>query len=582
MTEEEERAEREEAERLKSQINSLNNRISRAYAENSELRIELDSLVRNISILASNAKDMDREVFGLMSYVSDKVNQADTSTFELSSLIEELSSSYFTFKNLSTASKNVSHYTDEYYTKFSFFHELRRITLGYVVGLDAHICSDENMRKKVEKVYLQNTDYWLAYGIMAVMLWASNEEEAANRAVTKAMSMDFLNTSLFFLLINLRFTRTEAAKKWYLCYLSRVDKNNLGVEWQYILQAYLKGGFGGDTEFSNQIKEYFKDMLISLESMNPDYKNQVTAKTREYADIYLHITDQEYEHLRRYCKNYDQMKKLLSDAEKNGVLATRYKRLLEGEKKENLELFQRIEDILYSLINAYDQEEFKVIKNLRYNEMIVRAKGDIGLAQQFFNASFGEEQEMTSIDKLLFDWAFTEDERVDISVRKFAISHLKKWICAGFETFAKEYRQEEKAKYTFAVDGWEGEYDEDSYEEAKVSLSKHYYKNRFKDTFSDRYIKVFSGMCLVSLLIILIMFFFFQKIALVIGILLGIIGGFLLWRRIVDMTDILKSRRDKGCRFLNSAMEELRQWRKDYKLADEKAAYLIQVFEEFN
>lgn len=582
MTEEEARAEREEAERLREQINSLINGISRLTKENSELRVELDSLMRNISILASNARTMDSEVFALMSYVSDKVNQADTGTFELSALIEELSSSYFTFKNLSTASKNVSHYTDEYYTKFSFFHELRRISLGYVVGLDAHICSDENMRKKVEKIYLQNTEYWLAYGIMAVMLWASDEEEAASRAVTKAMSMDFLNTSLFFLLINLRFTRTEAAKKWYLCYLSRVDKNNLGPEWQYILQAYLKGAFGGNTEFSNLIQEYFIDMIKNLESMNPDYKNQVTAKTREYAEVYLHITDQEYEHLRRYCKDYVHMKKLLSDAEKNGVLASRYKNLLEGEKKENPDLFQRIEDILYSLINSYDQEEFKVIKNLRYNEMIVRAKGDIGLAQQFFNTSFEEEQDRTSFDKLLFDWAFTEDERVDISVRKFAISHLKKWICSGFQVFAKEYRQKEKENYIFAIDGWEGIYDEDSYEEAKVSLSKHYYKNRFKDTISDSYIKVFSGMCLASLLIILIMFFFFQKIALVIGILLGIIGGFLLWRRIVDMMNILKARRDKGCKFLNSAMEELRQWRKDYKQADEKAAHLIQVLEEFN
>lgn len=78
-------------------------------------------------------------------------------------LIKEVTESYFTFKNLSTASKNVSQYTDEYFTKFKFFNELRRISLGYVVGLDAHICSDETMRKKVEKIYLQNTEYWLAY-----------------------------------------------------------------------------------------------------------------------------------------------------------------------------------------------------------------------------------------------------------------------------------------------------------------------------------------------------------------------------------------------------------------------------------
>ena len=73
----------------------------------------------------------------------------------------DLTNSYFTFKNLSTASKNVTQFTDEYYTRFKFFNELRRITLGYVIGLDAYICSDQTMRKKVEEAYLQNSEYWL-------------------------------------------------------------------------------------------------------------------------------------------------------------------------------------------------------------------------------------------------------------------------------------------------------------------------------------------------------------------------------------------------------------------------------------
>ena len=70
------------------------------------------------------------------------------------------------------------------------------------------------------------------------MLWANNEEEAAKRAMTKALSKDYFSSALYFLLVNLRFTRVDAAKKWYLCYLDRVDMENLGDEWQYLLQAY--------------------------------------------------------------------------------------------------------------------------------------------------------------------------------------------------------------------------------------------------------------------------------------------------------------------------------------------------------
>ena len=238
MTEEEARAEREEAERLLAEIRRLQYQIERAIIENQNLQAELESLIQNVEIVTENAAAMDIEVSKSMEYVKGRIQEADVSTKELFDLINDLTNSYFTFKNLSTASKNVTQFTDEYYTRFKFFNELRRITLGYVIGLDAHICSDQTMRKKVEEAYLQNSEYWLAYAIMAVMLWASDEEEAAKRAMSKSLTMDYFSTSLFFLLINLRFTRVDAAKKWYLSYLDRVDMENLGEEWQYLLQAY--------------------------------------------------------------------------------------------------------------------------------------------------------------------------------------------------------------------------------------------------------------------------------------------------------------------------------------------------------
>lgn len=37
-------------------------------------------------------------------------------------------------------------------------------------------------------------------------------------------------------------------------------------------------------------------------------------------------------------------------------------------------MFQRIENILYDLINAYDKDELAVIKNRRYNEMILNLR----------------------------------------------------------------------------------------------------------------------------------------------------------------------------------------------------------------
>lgn len=580
MTEEEARAEREEAERLLAEIRRLQNQIERAIIENQNLQAELASLIKNVEIVTENAAVMDIKVNKSMEYVKGHILEADISTKELFDLINDLTNSYFTFKNLSTASKNITQFTDEYYTKFKFFNELRRITLGYVIGLDAHICSDQTMRKKVEEAYLQNSEYWLAYAIMAVMLWASDEEAAAKRAMSKALTMDYFSTSLFFLLINLRFTRVDAAKKWYLSYLDRVDMENLGEEWQYLLQAYLSGVFGVDKEFDHLVHECFTNMLEQMESMHPNYGNRVSEKTLDFSDSYIHVTKNEFETLRRHSADYEELKRLLSGAEKNEELAIHFRNIVEDNTQVESNMFQRIENILYDLINAYDKDELVVIKNKRYNEMILKSKGDLGMAQQFFNNEFPLESGAQKLEDLLFTWAFEEDvNRVDMTVKKFSIMYLKKWIAKGFQTYADNYRKKEKEKIKIEIDGWQGECDENSLDRAQAELQKHYNKNIVWDIIKDKYVLIFIGMTIAALVTLGITIIKFNKISLVIGILLGVVSGFLLWRRISDMQIILRARREKGYALLEKAIKELKSWRTLYKAADERNTDLVSVFE---
>lgn len=580
MTEEEARAEQAEAERLMERIRQLQNQIERAVIDNRNLQTELATLVKNVEIVTKNAASMDAEVNRSMERVSRKIKDADVSTSELFVLIDDLTNSYFTFKNLSTASKNVTQYTEEYDRKFKYFNELRRISIGYVIGLDAHICTDETIRRKVENVYLQNTEYWLAYAIMAVMLWAGDEEEAAKRAVSKAVLMDYSQSALFFLLVNLRFTRIEAAKKWYLSYLDRVDRNNLGNEWQYLLQAYLSGVFGVDKQFNRLVRKCFTEMFEQMQSMHPDYGSRIVDKTLAYCNTYIHIADREYEALRRYCPEYEEIKNLLSAAEKNEELAVHFRTVLEDHTKPESDLSQRIENILYDLINAYDKEEQKVIREKRYNEMIIKAKGDLGSAQQFFKNEFPDKKETQSLENLLFRWAFEEDTaRVDITVKRFALSCLKKWIAKGFQQYGEEYRKKEKEKYKIAIDGWEMECDENSFPQAEEELKKYCNKNRLFDTIKDKYVMIFIGMAAAALIILGITFFKFNKISLVIGVLLGVVSGFLLWRRVSDIQTLLKAKREKGCMLLKKTLEELKDWRNRYRQEDAKNADLACVFE---
>lgn len=582
MTEEEYRAEQEEAERLTRQINYVIDQINYTNRENAELEAELEVAIDNVHILIGNCGSMDKAVYEEMGWLSGVVGQADVSTKEVFQALNELTVQYFTFKSISTASKNVTQYNDEYFTKFSYYNELRRISLGYVIGLDSNIINSETMRKKVEKAYLQNSEYWLAYSIAAVMLWSNNEKEAAQRAMSKSLSINYFNSCLFYLLINLRFNRIDAAKKWYVNYLDRADMNNLGDEWQYLLQAYLFDAFGADEEFQEVIAKCFQSMLAQVEVTTVDFAKKFTQKALEFAELYVHKTNYEFTTLGRTCDEYPQMKDLLSTAEKNIEIAKYYDNLAEAEITEASDLPQRIENVLYSLINDYDEEELKVIQKIKYNEAIIAAKGDVAAAQANYDAMFADKQKNKNLGDLLLSWTFADDTaQTDVSVKRFSISFMKEAIAKGFEQFVEKYRAREKETYTFNIDECIIECSENDYAKAEKTLDRYYDKNKFKNTIKDKQVLIYSGLCGLALLLLLILFAYFSPVILTFGILIGLAGSFMLWRRIVDMGKMLKEKKRKGKLLLNRALDELKQWRAAYKEADEKHADMLKAIERF-
>lgn len=90
---------------------------------------------------------------------------------------------------------------------------------------------------------------------------------------------------------------------------------------------------------------------------------------------------------------------------------------------------------------------------------------------------------------------------------------------------------------------------------------------------------IFACMALGALALLGITAFLFNKVTLVIGIMLGVVSGFLLWRRISDLQAILRRKREKGCELLRKATEEMGRWRELYRLEDAKNADLVAVFD---
>lgn len=565
----------ERAEQLVNQINALRR-------ENAELAAELESAERNVNILTSNVGVLEGNVHATMSSLSNHVETTAQDVDFFFDALKDLTEQYFIFKNLSSASKNLTMYTDQYYTRFSYYNKLRRITLGYVIGLDGAIISDKALRLEVEKAYLQNTDYWLAYAIMAVVLWAENDREAASRAMTKALSMDYYRSSVFFLLINLRFDRLQPAREWYLNYLEKVDMSKLGDEFQYLLQAYLNGLFGSDPGFEQVVSENFKRLLAQAEATTVNFGDKFVNGAYAYADAHLHRTEETFPTLREVSSDYAKLIKLLSNAEKHTEFAEAYVRLAEEPDDLAEEQAQRVENVLYGLINGYDDAEWQVVKEQKRNEAIMEARGDLKAAQEKYNLLYAHLNEKKPLGDLMVTWAFSEDPtQTNNTVKRFTISLMKERIFRGYEKYAEDYRKEEPERCDIMIDGCSLQCREDEEDLQLRKMDEYFTKHRLKNLFADKYIQIYSGICLVALLILVVMAFSFSVVALTIAVLAGVLGGFLLWRRIVDVGRILDEKKRLAFVKLQQALEELRQWRKLFHAADARLADIESALERY-
>ena len=349
-----------------------------------------------------------------------------------------------------------------------------------------------------------------------------------------------------------------------------------------MLQAYLNGLFGNDPEFEAMVADNFQRLVQQAEATSARFGDKFTDGAQAYAQAHLHRTQMVFPTLKEVSRDHDALTDLLSQAEKHAVLARNYVELAEEEEALPEDQAQRVENILYNLINSYDTAEWRVVKEQKRNEAIIEAKGNLAAAHEKFELLYGHVDEKKALADLMVSWAFSEDPtQTNLTVKRFSISMMKSRIVRGFEKFAEAYRQKEPERISVRIDECELSVREDEAELQAAQLDAYFNKNKLKHYLADKQIKIYGVMCIAALLILIIMAFSFSPAALTIAVLLGVVGGFLLWRRIVDVGKILAEKRRLAHVKLGQAVGELAQWRAAYQTADAQLPDLQQALDRF-
>lgn len=571
-------------------LEQLEIEINRAIAENKRLQIDVGECQDDTVLATKYVNSLGNNVFPSINDKSEKLNITGGKEHDCISVLDELDNMYKKFKNQSSASKEMTKLVTQYYQKFGEYEKVRNIALGYVVGVDENIWVTDTPRKTVEKTYLANTSYWLSYAMMATMLWASNEEEAAQRAVKQALAKDPKKTALYFMLVNLRFERTDAARQWYEVYMKQLDEENITEEFQYILQALFSGCFGRDTEFERVCMDKISELLRNAFERDKHLGDKLAKDVCDRYHAIVNETRKQYTMMGRSVKDYGDMISLLSEAEKNAIILDRYKYATE-KKGNSKSLSVVIEETLASLLSAYDDEEKEHLDRIKYNEAIMKAQGNLSLAEELFKQQMALEKRAQNIGFFLVDMAVSTDENINILVRKFALRLVGKYCRDGAKMFADNYRKSYENEHEYAFDGWKYKSDENAYDEASKSLRTHYDKLIKEKIRNDKTVK--SG-----LLISVIGFVVMAIVGLIIGfnisnmepnqiifgiVITAIIGGIgvagimMMSYQKRKITDANREVIKNGLHYLKLVLEDIKQWKLDYKVQDANNQKIIDL-----
>ena len=170
MTDEEYQQAQEEA-RLIAEYNSLVNRYNQLVVYQiqlvEELQISQQEAIKSINYTVS----LHKAFMPVLDVTEAKVEEVKKATSEVLNSIIDIEKKYSTIKNISTASKKLTECDNQYERKFRLYNKFRKVCLGYVIGVDNNIISNEGLRVTLEKNYLANSDYWVAHCIMATCFW---------------------------------------------------------------------------------------------------------------------------------------------------------------------------------------------------------------------------------------------------------------------------------------------------------------------------------------------------------------------------------------------------------------------------
>lgn len=389
---------------LRAEVSRLESKLREIEHENSQLRAEIATTVKSVNEADRNLTDYNQQVRNMLESANGSINKSinqSLSSYELQGQIDRL---YTRFKSVELANKKIRTLNNKKYYDFNNYRTVRKIVTGLMDNLDLNLVSDTVIYKSIERQHLQTPDFWLTPVLISIMAWKNDDKPLADRAMETAYKLDKKNSSIFYMIFNMRMGRDQAAVKWFLeyqkCSLKGSDENTFLMMFSLISKTLSDTV---DEETSRLISDYIHRIIVECAEKEGYSEEDVVGLIRSRMLALMRAASYDLPALAKYCKDYNTIASMLNLAGNNYNILEFILRVV------NVPIAERntyLKEYLNELLAKPNDVEVDTYDEIEYNELVIRLSGDVDQAKEIFDREMLRRKSDFNIISSMVKWIY--------------------------------------------------------------------------------------------------------------------------------------------------------------------------------
>lgn len=551
----------------------------------SEVRSELRSIDVRLQNVSSNVDAVRGEVANVQQNVSIVQSDVQILSKDFLDFVKVSENRY----NMSLAETRLIKINQELDKKFGHYDEVRRMTTGILQATDLGIIRGETMTSLTEEVTLKAPGYWLAPSLLALTAWINDNRDVAYKALDAAIKRDDEKTSLLFALICRRANRYESSLKWLRRYIGNQEPESLDRKFIIVLDAYVNGLLGGDSE--GEIYSKLAEWLAHIVDETDFVPKQRKLWGSAMESMKRPINEDEWTYSKQYSKTWPEMKASLEYVAIHG----RFHKTLRGifdTEVETDSLKAQLDGILDDLVTNYDAEEMPLREDLRLNQLIVDNDGDVDRAKKIMETEKTAFEATKDFASLLTEISMNPNlSGCSVSLQKYAISLCKDWIADAYRDMCAHNRSQIPQSIQINVDTFDSSTKDGSDEDKVLAEFDTLIDKECDEALSTVVLTSFDQFCLVGGALIagagVALAVTSSMLTGIIGAVVGV-GLVLRWwskrsgieGRKQNIRNQFESKRDSGKKIIRALMAEIVDFRKIIERKDAESQDVEKFIED--